>query len=61
MFRCRVTYSQILQTEIKVIHVCTWSRHGGDGAANCTADRRRTSWIHEEIPASGADKLALPP
>jgi len=46
---------------MKVIHVRTWSRHGSDGAANGTADRRRTSWIHEEIPAPGADKLALGP
>lgn len=32
------SYSKILQTKMKVIHVLTWSRHGSDGAANCTAD-----------------------
>jgi hypothetical protein len=39
------------------VHTQRW--HGGDGAANCAADGRRTSWIHEKIPAAGADKLAL--
>jgi hypothetical protein len=39
----------------------TWSRHGGDGAADGAADRRRTSWVHEEVPAPGADELALGP
>lgn len=43
------------------IHAHTRRRHGCDGAANCTADGRRTSWIHEKIPAPGTDKLALAP
>ncbi|WVZ94976.1 hypothetical protein U9M48_040796 [Paspalum notatum var. saurae] len=39
--------------------VLTRSRHSGDSAANCAADRRRTGWIHEKIPAPGADNFPL--
>lgn len=45
----------------KVTNEHTRSRHGSDCTANCAAYRCCPGWIHEKIPATGADKLALRP